>query len=77
MKKEPINESRILFEHEPQNAFFHPLKQGSFHYLLKKLISVKPLTRKMLLQMDNYVKDNKNRHLLTFLSFLIAREMFE
>jgi hypothetical protein len=31
----------------------------------------------MLLQMDNYVKDNKNHHLLTFLSFLIVREMFE
>jgi hypothetical protein len=53
------------------------LKQGSFHYLLKKIISVKPLPRNMLFQMDNYVKDNKNCHLLTFLSFLIAREMFE
>jgi len=53
LKKEPINESRILFEHELQNAFFHQLKQRSFHYILKKFISVKPLPRKMLLQMDN------------------------
>jgi hypothetical protein len=29
----------------------------------------------MFLQMDNYVKDNKNYHLVTFLSFLIAKEM--
>jgi len=77
LKKEPINESRILFEHELQNAFFHQLKQRSFHYILKKFISVKPLPRKMFLQMDNYVKDNKNCHLLTFLSFLIAKEMFK
>ncbi len=27
--------------------------------------------------MDNNVKDNKNRNLLTFLSLLIAREVFE
>jgi hypothetical protein len=77
LKKKPINESRILFEHEPQNAFFHPLKQRSFHYILKKFITVKPLPRKMLLQMDKYVKDNQNCHLLTFLYFLIAKEMFE
>jgi hypothetical protein len=32
LEKELVNESRILFEHEPQNAFFHPLKQGSFDY---------------------------------------------
>jgi hypothetical protein len=27
--------------------------------------------------MDNYVKDNKNQHLLTFLSLLMARDVFE
>jgi hypothetical protein len=27
--------------------------------------------------MDNYVKDNKNCHLLTFLSFLIVKKMFK
>ncbi len=30
-----------------------------------------------LLQMDNCVKDNKNRYLLAFISLLIAREVFE
>jgi hypothetical protein len=59
-KKKLINESRILFEHEPQNAFFHRLTQRSFHYILKKFIIVKPLPRKMLFQMDNYVNDNKD-----------------
>ncbi len=33
--------------------------------------------KSLLLQMDNCVKNNKNRHLLAFLSFLIARKVFE
>jgi hypothetical protein len=43
----------------------------------KQFIDVKPLFKKLLLQMDNYVKDNNNHHLFAFLSFLTAREMFE
>jgi hypothetical protein len=35
---------------------------------LDQTIGAKPLPRNLLLQMDNCVKDNKNRHLLTFLS---------
>jgi hypothetical protein len=27
--------------------------------------------------MDNYVKDNKNQHLLSFLLLLMARDVFE
>jgi hypothetical protein len=42
-----------------------------------KIIGVKPLPRKLLLQVDNYVKDNKNCHLLAFLYLLIAHEVFE
>jgi hypothetical protein len=38
---------------------------------------VKPLPRKLLLQMDNSVKDNKNPHLLVFLSLLTACKVFE
>jgi hypothetical protein len=38
---------------------------------------VKPLPSKLLLQMDNCVKNNKNRQLLAFFSLLIAREVFE
>jgi hypothetical protein len=38
---------------------------------------VKPLPTNLLLQMDNCIKDNKNRHLLTFLSLLTIRDVFE
>jgi hypothetical protein len=31
------------------------------------------LLEKLLFQMDNYVKDNKNQHLLVFLSLLTTR----
>jgi hypothetical protein len=41
------------------------------------MMSVKPLPRKLLSHMDNCVKDNKNRHLLAFLSLLIAHNVFE
>jgi hypothetical protein len=40
-------------------------------------VSPRPLWKNFLLQIDNYVKDNKNRYLLTFLSLLMAREVFE
>ncbi len=38
---------------------------------------MKPLPTNLLLQMDNCIKDNKNRHLLTFLSLLTIRDVFE
>jgi len=40
-------------------------------------IGPKPLSKKLLLQMNNCVKDNKNRYLLTFLSLLSTKEVFE
>jgi len=40
-------------------------------------VGPKPLLKSFLLQIDNYVKDNKNRYLLAFLSLLMAREVFE
>jgi hypothetical protein len=40
-------------------------------------VGPKPLLKSFLLQMDNYVKDNKNKYLLTFLSLLTMREVFE
>jgi hypothetical protein len=43
----------------------------------KHIVGAKPLTKKLLLQMDNCVKDNKNQHLLVFLSLLTAKEVFE
>jgi hypothetical protein len=43
----------------------------------EKIVGVKPLPRKLLLQMDNYVKDNKNHHMLVFLSLLTTREVIK
>ncbi len=45
--------------------------------LINKIVGVKPLLKKLLLQMDNCVKDNKNRHLLVFFSLLTTQEIFE
>ncbi len=42
-----------------------------------KIVGRKPLPRKLLLHMDNCVKDNKNCHLLAFLSLLTTLEVFE
>ncbi len=69
MEMEPIKESQVLLEFEPQNTFFQQILQGSSHYLnaLKlgdKIMGVKPLPRKLFLQMDNCVKDNKNHQLI-------------
>ncbi len=82
LEKDLVNESMIFFEHEPQNAFFQRLMHGGSYCLAilkapKNFTGAKSLLRKLLLQMDNCVKDNKNHHLLAFLSFLIAREVFE
>jgi hypothetical protein len=44
---------------------------------IEKIVGVKPLLRKLLLQIDNCVKDNKNCHMLAFLSLLIVWEVFE
>jgi hypothetical protein len=82
LEKEPIRESQVLFEFEPQNTFFQQILQGSSHCwntlkLVDKIVNVKPLPRTLLLQMDNCVKDNKNHHLLVFLSLLTTREVFK
>jgi len=73
LEKEPINESKIIFEHKPQNAFFQKLMHGSSFYLvslkaLEKFINAKPLLRKLFFQMDNCVKNNKDRRLHFYLS---------
>ncbi len=44
---------------------------------MPKQVGCKPLSKELLLQMDNYVKDNKNQHLLEFLPLLTMREPFE
>jgi hypothetical protein len=60
-----------MFDHELQNDFFEHLMQGSSWCLKalkvpKQVVGAKPLPKKLLLQMDNYVKDNNNWHLLVF-----------
>jgi hypothetical protein len=44
---------------------------------LEQVVDAKPLPKKLLLQMNNCVKDNKNWHLFAFLSLLTAKEVFE
>jgi hypothetical protein len=73
----PFWESRVLFEFEPQNTFFQQILQENSRCLnalkpMEKIVGVKPLPKKLLLHMDNCVKDKKNCHLFAFLSLLIA-----
>jgi hypothetical protein len=78
LEKELVNESKIIFEHEPQNAFFQrSMHGGSCCLAILKTLKNFTSAKLLLLQMDNYVKNNKNCHLLAFPSFLVAREVFE
>jgi hypothetical protein len=75
-------ESKMLFKHPPQNMLFACLLQGNSHYTnelkaLNESVGPKLLPKFFLLQMDNCVNDNKNRHLLTFMSLLMSKEVFE
>jgi hypothetical protein len=77
-----VAESKLLFEEPPQNSLFAHLLQGKSHCVcelctLEKIVGAKPLLKKLLFQMDNCVKDNKNQHLLAFLSLLTTRDVFE
>jgi hypothetical protein len=44
---------------------------------LNQSVGSKPLPKTFLLQIDNYVKDNKNRYMLIFFLLLTIREVFE
>jgi hypothetical protein len=82
LEKEPIRESRQLFKEEFQNVFFSLLmwRKSQCVQALKTWIiffGAKPLPQKMLLQMDNCMKDNNNRYLWAFLSLLTTRDVFE
>jgi len=41
----------------------------------EQVVRAKPLFNKLLLQMDNCVKENKNKHLFVFLSLLTIKEV--
>jgi hypothetical protein len=43
----------------------------------EQFVGAKPLPWKLLFQMDNCMRDNKNRYLFAFLSFLTARDVYE
>jgi hypothetical protein len=78
----PILESKLLFEHPSQNSFFARMLQGKLRCICKlhtsnQIVGPKLLLRNLLLQMDSFVKDNKNQHLLTFLSLLMAKDVLE
>ncbi len=77
-----VLESKLLFEHPLHNSNFACMLQGKLRCIselctLDQIVGLKPLPRNLLFQMDNCVKDNKNWHLLAFLSLLIARDVFE
>jgi hypothetical protein len=72
----------MVFEHLPQNVFFACFLQGKFHCTIElktpsESVGPELLPKKFLLQRDKYVKDNKNRYLLAFMSLLMTREVFE
>jgi hypothetical protein len=77
-----VSKSKLMFEHLPHNSLFAHLLQGKLHCVHElrtpdQTIGLKLLLKKLLLQMDNYVKDNKNQHLLAFLSLLMTKDVFE
>jgi len=62
----------------PKTHSFAHLLQSKSHYTSElktpnEVVGPKPLPKKLLFQIDNYVKDNKNSYLLAFLSLLMAR----
>jgi hypothetical protein len=59
-----------------KNTLFTCLLQGKSCGTIELKTPNETLPKNLLLQMDNYVKDNKNRYLLAFLSLLMAREVF-
>ncbi len=82
LEKILVYESKMLFKHPLWNALFTCLLQGkSWCTIELKTPSEnkgpKLLPKKFLLQMDNCVKDNKNKYLLAFLSLLMAKEVFQ
>ncbi len=81
-KMASVVKSKLLFEEPPQNSLFAHLLQGKSHCvcelcMLEKIIGVKPLLKKLFLQMDNCCENNKNQHLLTFFSLLTMKDVFE
>ena len=80
----PIRETGDLFPYPQPNPMFEALLRGKSRCLdILKLTEPKarigaiPLPKKLYLQLDNSTKDNKNKYLMAFLSFLTARGVFK
>jgi hypothetical protein len=78
----PMSKSKLLFEHTSHNSFFVHMLQGKLHCICElctsdQIVGPNFLPRNLLLQMDNCVKDNKNQHLLMFLSLSMVIDVFE
>ena len=79
-----IREFGALFQYLPQNSLFEAFLRGKSRCLdlLPHTEGIdfqghKPLPRKLYLQLDNSIKDNKNKYLMAFLCLLTARGVFE
>jgi hypothetical protein len=82
LEKELVRELWKPLEEEFHNEFFSLLMGGKSRCMKalkapEQFVGAKPLPWKLLFQMDNCMKDNKNRYLLAFLSLLIARDVYE
>ncbi len=82
LEKAIIFKLKILIEHLLHNAFFAHVLQGKSCCICElkmsnSIVGPNHLSKNLLLQMDNCVKDNKNQYLLTFMSLLTTREVFK
>jgi hypothetical protein len=59
-----------------KNVLFTRLLQGKSYCTTEFKTPNETLPNLFIFQMNNCVKDNKNRYLVTFLSLLMAREVF-
>ena len=85
-----MKDSKELFIAPPQNSFFKALLHGKSRcsasippsstngvpppFLERPAV---PLPKKLFLQLDNLVKDNKNRYVMAFCSLLTTRKIFK
>ena len=79
-----IRKTSALFEHPVANSLFEALMRGKSRCfdVLKRVepndvVGKVPLPPNLYLELDNSVKDNKNKHLMAYLSMLTSRGVFK
>ena len=89
LERLPVKDSKELFIAPPQNSFealLHGKSRCSASILPNSANMVPPpissrpavpLPKKLFLQLDNSVKDNKNRYVMAFCSLLTAKRVFK